>query len=138
MRYITGIQALNLPCSLETSGDWHLTTTHWEELKMLDTETSPFGTYGIEKRNRVPFHPGEHFCANHIRACLDLIEQGNFSSAQGMRDDYICNESYNKEIFEKVMLLKNRPNWDEIKNFMGREYKCKWLDFLEASEKDHC
>ena len=47
-----------------------------------------------------------------------------------MRDDYICNERYNREIFEKVLLLRNRPNWNEITAFMGREYKCKWLDFL--------
>ena len=30
MKYVTGIHALNIPCNLETSGDWHMSAIQWE------------------------------------------------------------------------------------------------------------
>ena len=29
MKYISGINALNLPCSLDTCGDWHTSALQW-------------------------------------------------------------------------------------------------------------
>lgn len=71
--------------------------------------------------------------ANHVRACLDLIEQGNFGTAQGMRDNFINDDSYTPTIFAKVSELQTSPIWHEIDKFMGREYLCKWLDFKEQT-----
>ena len=67
--------------------------------------------------------------ANHIRALLDLIAAGQFNLAQGMRDDFICNDKYTSEIFKQVMLLKNSSLWQDIDRFMGSEYFSQWLRF---------
>ncbi len=44
--------------------------------------------------------------ANHIRALLDLLYIGNFTVAQDMNKDLICNPKYDKEIFDKVIMMK--------------------------------
>ena len=130
MKYITGVQALNLPCSLNTSGDWHRTAIKWEQLTSRESCESVFGEYGIETCSCVPFHPGAHHVANHLRACLDLIEAGNFSLAQGMRDDFLCDNTLDQDLFEHVLLLKDSERWEDIVRFMGMEYDTSWLKFL--------
>ena len=130
MKYITGVQALNLPCSLNTSGDWHRTAIKWELLTVRESCESVFGEYGIETCSCVPSHPGTHHVANHLRACLDLIEAGNFSLAQGMRDDFLCSSTLDQEVFEHVWLLKDSERWEDIVRFMGMEYDTSWLKFL--------
>ena len=130
MEYITGIYALNLPCSLNTSGDWHRTAIKWELLKFRESRESVFGEYGIETCSCVPFHPGTHYVANHLRACLDLIEVGNFSLAQGMRDDYLCDNTLDQEVFEHILQLKDSERWEKVVRFMGMEYDTSWLKFL--------
>ena len=134
MRYITGMQALNLTCSLLTTGDWHQAAIKWNKLRLKDTDTAFFGSYGIEKNSSVPHHPGEYLAANHIRACLDLIADSDFANAQGMNHDYIDNDLYDLEIFDHVSRLKNQPNWQEIDAFMEKEYKMKWLRYKEGSK----
>jgi hypothetical protein len=131
MWYISGIQALNLPCKLLTCGDWHHFSMNWDRLDLFDSEKSIYSDYGIELNHSVPKHPGSHYVANHIRALLDLLTQGNFFMAQGMNDDFICNDSYTEEIFLKVAELKTFQNWTDIDAFMGREYYSKWLRFKE-------
>ena len=88
MKYITGIHALNLPCSLPTFGDWHRYGIQWKNLTIRDTEKSIFGDYGIEEYSKVPEHPGTFKVANHIRALLDMLAEGQFGYAQGMRKDF--------------------------------------------------
>ena len=142
MRYITGIYALNLNCSLGTPGDWHQSALNWKNLPFSDSANSVFGDYGIELNYNVPEHIGAYYAANHIRALLDLIDNGKFSTAQGMRDDYIGENKYNREIFEKVLLLKKNSNWLAVNEFMGKEYKLAWLMFLHQksllAEKTEC
>jgi len=53
----------------------------------------------------------------------------NFSVAQGMNDDFICNDDYTGEVFDKVASLKNLSHWRDIDSFMGREYHGEWLDY---------
>ena len=129
MRYITGEHALNLPCSLLTSGDWHRSALQWERLRFRDSDDSIFGDYGIEQCSVVPENEGTYAVANHIRALLDLLEIGNFSIAQGMNNDFIDNDEYNDEVFDKVVLMRGLPHWREIDHFMGSEYYGKWLDY---------
>jgi len=114
MQYITEVYALNLPCSLATCGDWHCSALQWKKPRFRDSEDSFFGDYGIEQCSAVPENEGVFAVANHIRALLDLIEVGNFSTAQGMNRDYIGNDIYTEEIFSKVALLKKLPHWDKI------------------------
>ncbi|SDL83514.1 hypothetical protein SAMN05216520_11457 [Kandleria vitulina] len=60
------------------------------------------------------------FVTNTIRALLDLLDEGDFSNAQGMNEDFICNSIYDQEVFEKVSMLRNNDNWKEIDEFMGK------------------
>ncbi len=135
MKYVTGIHALNIPCALDTSGDWHASALRWENISVLDSESSLFGDYGIEHDKKIPKHAETYPVANHIRALLDLLAQGNFAVAQGMNNDFICNPGYDDEIFSQVMKMDKLPIWGEIDCFMGREYKLKWLNYKEASWK---
>ena len=131
MLYISGVQALNLPCSLNTPGDWHLYGIVWDPLDLRDSEQSIFKEYGIEDQQKLPYHTEQYPVANHIRAVLDLLSSGQFGLVQGMRRNFICTDEYDPEIFDKVLMLKNGPNWEKISKFMEREYMLKWLNFLE-------
>ena len=129
MRYITGIHALNLPCSLLTCGDWHCSALQWEKPGFRNSEDSVFGDYGIEQCSVVPENEGTFAIANHIRALLDLLEIGNYCEAQGMNNNFIGNDDYTDEVFGKVVLLSALPHWSEIDGFMGSEYYGKWLAY---------
>ena len=135
MKYLSGIHALNISCELNTCGDWHRSALNWTSLtqKMKDSRKSVFRDYGIEMNKTLNFlnNSPTMNVANHIRACLDLLTEGNFGLVQGMNRDFIANEKYDLEIFNKVMLLKNDPNWKNIDQFMGKEYKMKWLKYKE-------
>jgi len=132
MKYISGIHALNLPCNLDTCGDWHQSGIQWEKPMLLESDGSLFGNYGIELGHKIPYHTERYAVANTIRACLDLLELGLYSVAQGMRDDYICNEAYNQEVFEHVWQMHHLPNWSKIDQFMCKEYKNKWIHFKRS------
>lgn len=129
MFYITGQHALNLQCSLNTCGDWHASALKWSDIPIRSSCNSIFGVYGIEQNVKIPEHNEKYNVANHIRALLDLLEQGLFTIASGMNNDYICNETYDNEIFNKVFQLKDNPNWDDIDKFMEKEYLMKWIRF---------
>lgn len=129
MKYLSGIHALNTPCELLTCGDWHRFAIQWERLTLLDSENSIFGDYGIEPNKEVHGRTERLNVANHIRALLDLLQQGKFSIAQGMKEDFICHDEYTEEVFEKVVLLKNEENWSAIDRFMGKEYFSEWLEY---------
>lgn len=45
MKYISCIHDLNLPCSLETCGDWHTSALQWVDLHMRESDNSIFGNY---------------------------------------------------------------------------------------------
>lgn len=134
MLYVTGIYALNLPCSLETCGDWHTSALSWNEPCIKESVGSLFGDYGIERDKVIPEHTERYNTANHIRALLDLMNDGLFSIAQGMNKDFICNPKYDSEIFDKVYNMKNLNNWNSINGFMEKEYMMKWVNYLERKE----
>lgn len=131
MKYITGIHALNLPCSLETTGDWHTSALNWQNLKLRESNESFFGDYGIETCSIVPENPGTYYIANTLRALLDLLIDDNIGVAQGIKDDFICNDKYTKEFFEKVIELRDMPNWKRINDLMCKEYLFEWDTFKE-------
>lgn len=136
MLYLSGIHALNVTCDLKTCGDWHSSALQWVDLAFLDSEKSIFGDYGIEVNKSIPHHDGYYNVANHIRALLDLLQQGNFSNAQGMKNDFICNDELTEEIFNKVLLLKNEKHWSKIDKFMSREYLPEWISFKDRRDID--
>lgn len=132
VKYLTGVQALNIPCLLNTNGDWHQSGIHWETLKMAESQGSFFDQYGIEGPKKVPMHKSKIYVANHIRALLDMLYDQDFSNAQGMRKDYIGNDSYNNIVFDQVYKMRNLSYWYLIDRFMESEYKLYWLAFKES------
>ncbi len=132
MKYVTGIFALNLPCSLDTCGDWHSCSINWDNVDIRESNNSILKDYGIETNQSVKFlnKSKKYNVANHIRALLDMLIVGNYGYAQGMKEDYICNNDYTKEIFEQVLKLNSLDNWAEINHFMIKEYKMKWLNYI--------
>lgn len=136
MKYITGIFALNLPCSLNTCGDWHSCSINWDNVDIRESNNSILKDYGIETNQSVKFlnKSKKYNVANHIRALLDMLIVGNYGYAQGMKEDYICNDKYTKEIFEQVLKLNSLDNWAEINHFMIKEYKMKWLNYINKPQ----
>ena len=129
MKYISGIHALNILCDLDTPGDWHQPALNWNAIHELDSSDMFFKDYGIETDKPIPEHSEKYCVANHIRALLDLLQQGMFSITQGMNNDFICNEAYDSEIFSKVYSMQSLGNWELIDNFMMKEYKMKWINY---------
>lgn len=132
MQYLTGIHALNVPCPLDTTGDWHQSALRWEDLTIGETETSPLKNYGIFLSDKVPDGSGglrTMYVADTIRALFDLLLVGNTAVAQGMRDDYICNEKYTPEVFRVAQTLKETEQWSIIDKFLEREYELTWLNY---------
>lgn len=132
IKYLTGIHALNLTCKLDTCGDWHSKSINWNHPDIRESNGSVLKDYGIEEDRKVKYLDcsKKYNVANHIRALLGMLLIGNYGYAQGMKEDYICNEKYTDEIFNQVLKLKNENNWHEINNFMKKEYKTKWIDYL--------
>jgi hypothetical protein len=135
IKYVSGIFALNLVCDLETPGDWHRSSLNWKNAPktLKSSAESPFGNWGIESGHKIPETDGEYYVANHIRALLDLIAEGNFAVAQGMRDNFIDNDKYDDIIFEKVLELRESEIWDKIYDFMSSEYYKKWVRYVLAT-----
>ena len=118
MQYITGIHALNLPCNLETSGDWHQSAIQWSHPQLRESDVSFYGSYGLEEGHHIPEHKDTYIVANTIRALLDLLYEQNFCIAQGMNKDFICNDYYDNEVFSKVYEMHVIPYWSKINDFM--------------------
>lgn len=131
MKYVTFIFALNIPCSLNTFGDWHRDALNWKNVAILESNDSIYKDFGIETNKTIPQNEGLFNVANHLRACLDFLEQNKFSGISGMRKDYICTEEYDELFFEKVILLNNVVHWENIYLFMAKEYKMKWINFCK-------
>lgn len=132
MQYITGMHALNLPCSLDTCGDWHTSAIQWENPNIKESNQMFFKDWGIEADHIIPNHNNQKFyVANHIRALLDLLEMENYTVPQGMNKDFICNDNYDELIFDMVAKMRILQNWKEIDKFMEREYKLKWVNYKQ-------
>lgn len=132
MLYLSGIHALNVPCSLNTCGDWHASALQWANLRLKQSSGSFFGDYGIEKNKTIPEHKEKYNVANHIRAILDLLQDSLFSVAQGMKNDFICTSEYDSEVFDKIYSMHNLKNWSEIDEFMKKEYLMKWVNYRNS------
>ena len=134
MKYLSGVHALNIPCKLETGGDWHASALLWQDLSLSDSENSIFGTYGIEENKAIPEHKDKYNVANHIRACLDLLQAGRFAELQGMNKDFIVVDKYDDEIFSKIILLKDNDNWVNINDFLSKEYGKRWILWINGEK----
>ena len=126
MKYITGLHALDLPCSLETCGDFHH-LPDWKHPMVMNTEKAFFGDWGLEW-HEIPGQGGKRVpVANHIRACLDMLEMRDYANLQGMNAVYLDAPRYNEFIFEQVLRMRALPYWKEIDAFMESEYFMFWV-----------
>lgn len=133
MKYITDIHALNMECDLGTMGDWHRSGIDWSHPRTLESESTPWGDWGIEvgSSRAVPLNPGPHNIANHVRALCDMVLMGRFRAAEGMGDEFLDGDSYDSEVFSHIAMLAGCENWDAIDRFMAREYGRRWFRFLD-------
>lgn len=131
MRYITGIHALNIPCELDTCGDWHVSGLNWKKITEKESKDSIFGDYGIENNKYISHLDISYNVANTLRAILDLMYGNDLLILSGFREDFICNDKYTIELFDKVLMMRDRPNWKQIDKLMEKEYLMKWVDYKE-------
>ncbi len=137
MKYISGIFALNIPCSLGTTGDWHSSSLPWDKLTLHESEDSVLKEKGIERSVYVKEFGGKYNVANHIRAIADLLDHGDYVTAEGMRADYLDDDRrFDRTLFEYVYALKETKSdrdWWRISLCVEQEYMLKWLNFLEEN-----
>ena len=135
MKYISGIFALNIPCPLGTTGDWHRSSLTWNKLRLHESDDSVMKEKGIEKDVYVRELGGRYNVANHIRAIADLLDDGDYVTAEGMRNDYLDDDRrFDSTLFEYVYALKETKSdrdWWRISLRVEQEYMLKWLKFLE-------
>ena len=134
MKYVTGMQALNIQCPLDTTGDWHPFTTNWDNLHFQESDDNPLKDFGIYK-TKIPLRKDdkEYFVADHIRACLDMLQNGDYFQPEGMRKDYLDDDpKFDKLVFPQVVKLSELDNFDKIVQFFEREYKARWFRFAKS------
>ncbi len=135
MKYISGIFALNIPCSLDTTGDWHSSSLNRLKLTLNESDDSILKEKGIERDIYIRELGGMYNVANHIRAIADLLDYGDYPTASGMRFDYLDDDRrFDRTLFEYVFAFrqtKNEREWERISSTMEKEYMLKWLKFLE-------
>lgn len=139
MEYITGMFALNIPCALGTTGDWHRSSLPWNKVEVRDSNKSVLKDLGIEKGKYIEELGTLQNVADHIRACADLLDEGRYSLASGMRLDYFDNDKDISEIlFDYVYRLKavkNEHDWQDISRVMEKDYMLRWLKFMKEKEE---
>ena len=123
MKYISGLHSLNLPCKLNTDGDWHTSALSWKDLCIMDTDSSPFGNYGIENGRCIPEHKGTYNVANHLRAILDMLVIGRYDLISGFKRNFFSTDEYDEELFQKVQTIL--PN-EKVNKAMHKEYGRRW------------
>ena len=136
MLYLTGLHALNLPCELPTTGDWHAPGLIWGNIPLSESSTSIYGDYGIEINRTINYGgcAGIYNVANHIRVILDFLELNQLILAQGFRNNFFCVEIDYIPFFERVFMLHELPHWESINTFMGKEYFMKWVNFYKSKK----
>ena len=143
MIYVSGEYALNIPCKLKTTGDWHSACYELKNSMSLESNKVIFKNYGIEKHL---INDKKVYIANHIRAILDIMLYGNIDFLYGFKKDFISVDEYDNEIFEKVYMIKSinsnfidKEKWEKIDLLMNNEYKMKWINFKkEKADGNRC
>lgn len=131
MKYISGLYALNVPCSLKTTGDWHYKSYPINKAKYNESDNSIYKDYGIEnyEKDNIKYN-----VANHLRAILDLMVDNRLDQLKGFKNDYIVVSDYDNMFFDKVYEMKTLKNWQDIDDLMGSEYMLKWLQYKKEKE----
>lgn len=137
MQYVTGYLAFGIPCELPTPGKWNITKSEYLDdklFKLVNSEDSPFGDYGIEKNKLVPHR---EFClfnvANHVRAYVDMIYAGEFDKLKDLFFECINNAKAREDIFMLVYgKLRKLACYREVNEFMCEEFGNSWHAYVDA------
>ena len=118
MLYITGVHALNLPCKLNTTGDWHASSLGWVDMDIRESTRSIYKDWGIEEPIELP--TGEVYRhANHLRAILDLLETSDKKTIKWLnwKNDYGENKKLKVEVSYREKVLSNTVEINDIFTF---------------------
>lgn len=129
MKYVTGVNALNFNCVRNAYGNCDAALSKLEGAEVKETEGSIYGEYGVLAFDGVPGYAGTLYVANMLRALLDLLVDGDFTSAEGARDTYIRNDAQSREFMEHVAELNGLVPWGPIDAFMRKEFMMDWIRF---------
>lgn len=137
MMYISGMPAFGVPCEGDSIGKWNLRKEDFlneEIFKLRDSEVSPLGDWGIEENKLVPYR---EFCtysiANHTRAYVDMLVDGQFEQLSGLFYECINSIECRKDIFMLVYgKLRNLPTFDAIDMFMAGEFGNAWNSYIDS------
>ncbi len=128
MKYVSGLHALSQVCDFDTAGVPKPTDLDWKHMCVRESDGSIYGEYGITKADFLPYYGfGIYYVANTVRAILDSLAYEDYKTIENFRDEIICNERLNEEVFEKVSWLNKLPNWKDVDEIMHREYGDLWL-----------
>lgn len=127
-RYITGMEALNLPAPEDTSGDWHFLNVWYRDRERdidvvtlagegEEINTNPiYGSYGVYrcdeglKQRGLEMEGASAWAASHFRAILDLlygqIKKGRYPDwLQEASEDWLDTEEEKKTLLEKAAMM---------------------------------
>ena len=138
MKYVSGLAALNTHGSDVTCGDWHGDVKTMCAPLVMDTESSPLGSWDVGED--VTHEWSGMPVAGHMRACLDLVVSGRGSLASGMRHEYLGNDSLDDEVFGAALVLLrgcSRDVTDIVDAFMASEYRGRWVRARKAYGNGH-
>ena len=141
-RYISGLQALNLPAPEGTSGDWHFWSSFYCRKKDAyavflagegeKVNTNPiFTDYGIYQcdealtRRGLKFE-GPAFAANHFRAILDIM-YGILQDGRAPTYLYCVSEDFLDSNEEKRHLLQQATLMLPYLNNKQQTYLLQWI-----------
>ena len=139
MKYISGYLAMGVECELPTPGKWNITKQEFlddELFKSRESDDSPFKNFGIEKDKLVPYR---EFCcfnvANHVRAYLDMLYDGEFELLDGMFAECINNAKARQDIFMCVYgKLRHLACFSKVNEFMEKEFGNAWYSYVSSVE----
>lgn len=120
VKYRTGWSALQVP-NKHGNADWH---SNMANLKWRESDGSYFGDYGIEYLDGMY----EGYNANHIRAILDLLEEGQVLGLQGVQDIIELDDD---EQLELCKLVYERYGM-VLDFFMFREFRWAWVTYRRS------
>jgi hypothetical protein len=136
MKYISGIETLNLHYpNQKTPGDWHGPSVDFMNPKWYDTSDSIFNDFDLELRV-FPNINFKVYVANHVRACLDSICDGQYSVISGMKTTLIDDDYSNNLFLNKYLELINTKCFNESFKYVLREYKMDFINLLNEKGID--
>ena len=140
MKYITGIVAFGVQCERNSTGKWNLTKDDFlneENMKLKESDDSPFKDYGIEENKLVPYHDiCTYNVADHVRAYVDMVHEQRFDELVGLFYESIGDMKCRQDIFMLVNgKLRHLAGFQKVNEFMQQEFGNAWVSYIDSVER---